>query len=326
MTVSAPMAPAVSARQSNHRATEGKWSRRRHELDVKGSPYLYIAPFFVIFLVFGLFPVLYTGWMALTHWNRDVPGSGHVFVGLANLTRLIHDEYFWNALRNTVAIGVLATGPQLLLAMWIAHLLQRRMRARTLIRMGVLVPNVTSVAAVGLIFAELFGRDFGLVNWLLSLVGLGKIDWQAGTWQSWLALAVMITWRWTGYNALIYLAALQAVPNDLYEAADLDGAGQFQKFRNITIPALRPTIIFSVIMSTIGTVQLFTEPLMFNPGLSPTGGDSRQFQTLAMYVYEQFWSHGKYAYAATVSWAMFLIIIVAVGVNYLLSRRIRSTT
>jgi cellobiose transport system permease protein len=325
MAVSAPPARVVAAQRGTHRATDG-WSRLRYKLDVKGSPYLYIAPFFVVFLVFGLFPVLYTGWMAFTHWNRDVPGSSHVFFGLTNFIRLVHDEYFWNALRNTVAIGALATGPQLLLAMWIAHLLQRRMRARTLIRMGVLVPNVTSVAAVGLIFAELFGRDFGLVNWLLSLVGLHKIDWQAGTWQSWLALAVMITWRWTGYNALIYLAALQAVPNDLYEAADLDGAGQFQKFRSITIPALRPTVIFTVIMSTIGSIQLFTEPLMFNPGLSPTGGNSRQFQTLAMYVYEQFWSHGKYAYAATVSWAMFVIIIVAVGVNYLLSRRIRSTT
>jgi cellobiose transport system permease protein len=326
MAVSTPPATAVPARRRTPPATVDRWTRLRHKLDVKGTPYLYIAPFFLIFFVFGLFPILYTGWMATTQWNRDAPGSSNIFVGLGNLTRLIHDEYFWNALRNTAAIGVLATAPQLLLAMWIAHLLHRRLRARTLIRMGVLVPNVTSVAAVGLIFAQLFGRDFGLINWALSLAGLHKVDWQAGTWQSWLALAVMITWRWTGYNALIYLAALQTVPDDLYEAADLDGAGQFQKFRGITIPALRPTIIFTVIMSTIGSIQLFTEPLMFSPGLGSTGGNSRQFQTLAMYVYEQFWSHGKYAYAATVSWAMFLIIIVAVGVNYLLSRRIRSTT
>jgi cellobiose transport system permease protein len=293
---------------------------------VKGTPYLYIAPFFLIFSVFGLFPIFYTGWMALTQWNRDLPDSNDVFVGLGNFTRLIHDEYFWNALRNTAAIGVFATVPQLFLAMWIAHLLARKLRASTLIRMGILVPNVTSVAAVGLIFAQLFGRDFGLINWMLSFVGFHNIDWQAGTAQSWFALAVMITWRWTGYNALIYLAALQSVREDLYEAADLDGAGQFQKFRSITIPALRPTIIFTVIMSTIGSIQLFTEPLVFNPGLSPTGGSSRQFQTLGMYVYEQFWSYGKYSYAATVSWAMFIIIIVAVGANFLLSRRIRSAT
>jgi cellobiose transport system permease protein len=329
MAVSAPPAPAAPARdrkQGARPAADNRSSRLRHKLDVKGTPYLYIAPFFLIFLVFGMFPILYTGWMSLTHWNRDIPGSSHEFYGLSNFIRLVHDEYFWNALRNTVAIGVLAAVPQLFLAMWVAHLLHRRLRARTAVRMGVLLPNVTSVAAVGLIFAELFGRDFGLVNWMLSLVGFGKIDWQAGTLQSWIALAVMIIWRWTGYSALIYLAALQTVPDDLYEAADLDGASQFQKFRNITVPALRPTIIFTVILSTIGSIQLFTEPLMFNPGLSPTGGNTRQFQTLAMYVYEQFWSHGKYSYAATVSWAMFLIIIVAVGVNYLLSRRIRSTT
>jgi cellobiose transport system permease protein len=324
MAVTAPPAPAVPVHEVTR--PERRSSRLRHKLDVKGTPYLYVAPFFLIFLVFGMFPILYTGWMAFTHWNRDIPGSSHEFYGLSNFVRLVHDEYFWNALRNTVAIGVLAAGPQLLLAMWIAHLLHRRLRSRTFIRMGVLLPNVTSVAAVGLIFAELFGRDFGVINWVLSLVGIGRIDWQAGTAQSWIALAVMIIWRWTGYSALIYLAALQTVPDDLYEAADIDGAGTLQKFRSITVPALRPTIIFTVIMSTIGSVQLFTEPLMFNPGLSPTGGNSRQFQTLAMYVYEQFWSHGKYSYAATVSWAMFMIIIVAVGVNYLLSRRIRSTT
>ena len=308
-----PPARAVPARRRTQRAKEAWSSRLRHKFDVKGTPYLYVAPFFLIFLVFGLFPIAYTGWMALTRWNRDVPGSSGIFFGMGNFVRLIHDEYFWNALGNTVAIGVLGAVPQLLLAMWIAHLLHRRLRARTFLRMGVLLPNVTSVAAVGLIFAGLFGRDFGLVNWLLSLVGIEKIDWQAGTAQSWFALAVMIIWRWTGYSALIYLAALQAVPHDVYEAADLDGASQFQKFRSITIPALRPTVIFTVIISTIGSIQLFTEPLMFSPGLSPNGGNARQFQTLTMYVYEQFWSYGKYSYAATVSWAMFMIIIVAVG-------------
>ncbi|GAA2358633.1 sugar ABC transporter permease [Dactylosporangium salmoneum] len=328
MAVIAPP-PVLPERRDTAPAQPAKverWSNLRRKFDVSGTPYLYIAPFFVVFAAFGLFPLLYTGWMALTQWNRDIPGSNHTFVGLGNFVRLFHDDYFWNALLNTAAIGVLSTVPQLLLAMWIAHLLHRKMRARTMLRMGVLLPNITSVAAVGLIFAQLFGRDFGLINWVLSLVGLGKVDWQAGTWQSWVALAVILTWRWTGYNSLIYLAALQAVSDDLYEAADLDGAGQFRKFRTITVPALRPTIIFTVIMSTIGTIQLFTEPLMFNPGMSPTGGDSRQFQTLAMYVYEQFWTHGKYSYAATVSWAMFMIIVLAVGGNYLLSRRIRSST
>ena len=147
--------------------------------------------------------------------------------------------------------------------------------------MGVLLPNVTSVAAVEPIFAQLFGRDFGLINWVLSLVGLEQIDWQSGTWQSWLAFAVILTWRWTGYNALIYLASLQAVSDDLYEAADLDGASQFQQFRTITVPALRPTIIF-----TRHHVDHRHDPAVHRtadvqPGPEPTGGGSRQFQTLA---------------------------------------------
>src|SRR6266540_3303599 len=150
MAVSAPPAPVVPAPRGTPEPTVDKRSRLRHKLDVKGMPYLYIAPFFLIFLVFGLFPLLYTGWMATTQWNRDIPGSSHTFVGLGNLTRIIHDEYFWNALRNTAAIGVLATVPQLLLAMWIAHLMHRKLRARTFFRMGVLVPNVTSVAPSGL--------------------------------------------------------------------------------------------------------------------------------------------------------------------------------
>src|SRR6266540_2332845 len=114
MAVSAPPAPVVPAPRGTPEPTVDKRSRLRHKLDVKGMPYLYIAPFFLIFLVFGLFPLLYTGWMATTQWNRDIPGSSHTFVGLGNLTRIIHDEYFWNALRNTAAIGVLATVPQLL--------------------------------------------------------------------------------------------------------------------------------------------------------------------------------------------------------------------
>src|SRR5689334_21016497 len=199
MAVTAPPAPAVPVPEATR--PQRRSSGLRHRLDMKGTPYLYVAPFFLVFLVFGMFPILYTGWMAFTHWNRDISGSNHEFYGLSNFIRLVHDEYFWNALRNTVAIGVLAAGPQLFLAMWIAHLLHRRLRGRTFIRMGVLLPNVTSVAAVGLIFAELFGRDFGFINWVLSLVGVGKIDWQAGTAQSWIALAVMIIWRWTGYSA-----------------------------------------------------------------------------------------------------------------------------
>ncbi len=125
---------------------------RWHRLDTKVSPYLYIVPFFVVFGTFGLFPLIYTGWVSMTGWRVDKPGSEDTFVGLANYNHLLHDQFFWNALRNTVMIGLISTVPQLLMALCLAHLLNYRLRGRTFFRMGVLIPNVTSVAAVTIIF------------------------------------------------------------------------------------------------------------------------------------------------------------------------------
>ncbi|MFD4668114.1 carbohydrate ABC transporter permease [Lentzea sp. NPDC058450] len=301
----------------------GHRSRRRRGFDDRVSPYLYVTPFFLLFLGFGLFPLGYTLWVSLSDWN--LISDDHSFIGLENYTKLLSDPYFWNALVNTLSLLVLSTVPQLALALGLAHVLNSRLRAKTLFRMGVLLPNVTSLVAVAIIFAQLFGRDFGLINWSLGLFGISPIDWQADTATSHIAISIMVIWRWTGYNALIYLAALQAVPRDRYEAAACDGAGTWKQFRHITIPALRPVIVFTVIVSTIYGMQLFAEPLQFDatPG-SVTGGSDRQFQTLTVYLYEKGFREFDFGYAATIAWVMFLVIVLAVAVNYLLTRRIRS--
>ncbi len=299
-------------------------SVRLRRLDGTISPYLYIAPFFFLFLAFGLFPLVYTFYVSLTSWDLGSPT--HAYVGLRNYGELLADPYFWNALRNTVVIWVLSTTPQLLAALGLAHVLNRRLKMRTLFRVGMLAPNVTSVAAVAIIFAQLFGRDFGLVNWLLHFVGLGPVDWQVGRLASQPAISLMVIWRWTGYNTLIYLAALQAVPRELYEAASIDGASSGQQLRHITIPMLRPTIIFTVIVSTIGGMQLFAEPLLFDsqPG-SVTGGAGREFQTVALYLYEQGFRNLEFGYAAAIAWALFVVIVIAAAINYGITRRIHST-
>ncbi|MEW1911427.1 sugar ABC transporter permease [Kitasatospora sp. NPDC085895] len=302
------------------RAPAARWSR----IECRTSPYLYVAPFFVVFAVFGLFPMLCTGYVSMTGWRADRPGTESSWVGLENYRRLLDDPFFWNALKNTLGIGVLSTVPQLLLALGLAHLLNHRIRGRTFFRLGVLLPNVTSVAAVTLIFVQLFGRDFGLVNWVLGLFGVDRIDWQAGTLSSWAAISAIVTWRWTGYSALIHLAAMQSVPFELYEAAAIDGASRWRQFRSITIPMLRPTILFTVIVSTIGALQLFGEPMLFGQQQDPTtGGSQHQFQTLALYSYNRFWGRFKYGYGAAVSWAMFLLIVVVVAVNLLAARRMK---
>ena len=284
-----------------------------------------MAPFFVLFFAFGLFPLLYTAWASLHRIELGNPDT-QTWIGLTNYTRLLHDQFFWNALWNTVTLGVLSTVPQLLMALGLAHILNYRLRGRTLFRVSVLMPYVTSTAAAAIVFAELFGRDYGFINWLLGAVGFHHIDWENGRWTSQVAISAIVTWRWTGYNALIYLAAMQAIPGDLYAAAAVDGAGRWQLFRHITLPSLRPAIVFTVIISTIGATQLFGEPLLFGGISGHLGGINHQYQTLGLYLYDQGWYNFHLGRAAAIAWTMFLLILVFVVVNTLLARRIRSAT
>jgi len=301
-----------------------KLRSRLYRFDLKGSPYLYVLPFFGLFAVFGLFPMAYTAFISTTAWSPRRAGSEDESVGLENYQNLLGDENFHNALVNTFGIGLVSTVPQLMLALGIAHLLNYRLRGRLLLRMGVLVPYITSVAAVALIFNQIFARDFGLLNWFLAPFTENPIDWRAEKWASWLAVSAMVTWHWTGYNALIYLAAMQTIPYERYESASIDGASRWQQFWYITIPSLRPTIIFTVVVSTIGALQLFAEPFLFDTTRNNNGGSDRQFQTVVLYLYQQFWTNGRYGYAAAIAWTLFLVTVVIALVNFLLARRIRS--
>jgi cellobiose transport system permease protein len=222
---------------------------------------------------------------------------------------------------NTLGMFVLATVPQLILALMLANALNKRMRFRLLYRLGVLVPMVTSIVAVAVVFGQLFARDYGFVNWLLGTEGT---DWTADKLTSWTAISVMVDWRWTGYNALIYLAAMQAIPRDLYEAASIDGASARRQFWQITIPMLKPAIVFTTITSSIGGLSLFTEPVMFAQG-DVGGGSLGQFQTVAMYMYENAFRHFDYGYAAAVAWMLFMLILLVSFFSHLLTKRIGGT-
>ena len=241
------------------------------------------------------------------------------FAGLDNYRRVLEDRYFWNALRNTFSIFLLSSVPQVLIALALAGLLDTQLRARTLWRMSVLLPFVVAPAAVALIFGNVFGDRYGLVNEVVQGIGLDPIRWHVDTLASHVAIASMVNWRWTGYNALIFLAAMQAVPRELYESAALDGAGRVRQFLSITVPLIRPTLVFVVITSTIGGLQIFAEPRLFDTqGL---GGSDRQYQTLTMYLWELGWRVRDLGMASAVAWLLFLIIVVFAVVNLLLSRR-----
>ena len=283
--------------------------------------YAYIAPFFVLFLAFSLYPWLDTAWVSL-HDVRLTTYQDQSWIGLDNYRNLLSNKFFWNAFANTVTIGIISTVPQLCMALGIAHLLNYRMRGRTFFRVAMLMPYATSLAAATVIFLELFNYDTGIINWVLQHVfQLPAVDWQGSKWPSQIAVSTIVVWRWTGYNALIYLAGMQSIDTALYEAAAIDGASRWGQFRHVTLPGLRPTIVFTIVVSTIGAAQLFGEPLLYDPTGQPNGGGSNQYQTLGLLMYQQGWTNDRLGLASATAWTMFLIITVAVAVNLLLARR-----
>lgn len=313
----ADAAPRRPSRRPERRTRT--WTNR---FDLKASPYFYVAPFFILFGVFGAFPLVYTAWVSLHDW--DLIAADHPFVGLDNYTKLLGDPDFWNSVYNTMGIFVLATIPQLLLALALANLLNRNLKARTFFRMSVLIPNITSTAAVAIIFGQIFSTNFGLINWLLSLTGIDAVNWHTNRYLGWIAVSTMVNWRWIGYNALIFLAAMQAIPRDLYESSAIEGATRARQFWSITIPMLKPTLIFCIIVSTIGNLQLFAEPLLFTTGTdSIRGGAGREVQTITMYMYENaFQPYYNFGFGSAVAWMLFLLIVVIALVNALVTRRI----
>ncbi|MBQ1050767.1 sugar ABC transporter permease [Micromonospora sp. C51] len=301
------------------------WRDRLHRFDMRYLPYLMIAPFFLLFFVFGLFPMIFNGVVALRHWRLDDPELTG-WAGVENFSRLFTDGDFGNALFNTFGIFLLSTVPQLLLALIIASLLNRRLRAQTWWRVGALLPYITPITASTLVFNVFFSRDLGMANWVLGLIGIGTenpIDWRADKLHSWIAIATMVNWKWIGYNALLYLAAMQSIPRDVYEASALDGAGPWRQLWRITVPMIRPVVIFTVVLSTIGGLQLFTEPMLFDLNAqAATGGAGGEWQTVAQLIYKVGWKDLNLGYAAAMSWALFLIILVVAALNTLLTNRI----
>jgi len=295
------------------------WRQRLNRWDVRFSPYVYISPFFLLFLVVGMFPLVYTAVVSVYDW--DLIGGKGEFVGLQNYRDVLDNPYFWKSAVNTLSIFVLSSGPQIVIALGLAGLLDTTLRGATLWRMGVLLPFVVAPVAVGIIFGSLFGDRYGLINEALGWLGIPGVAWHTDRLASHLAIATMVNWRWTGYNALILLAAMQAVPRDLYDAASMDGANRFRQFTSITVPGIKPAVIFVVITSTIGGLQIFAEPRMFDSTLAQNGGSDRQFSTMTMLVYDFGWHLRNLGRASATAWLLFLLIIVIALVNYFLSRR-----
>ena len=291
---------------------------RLNSWDLKLSPYLYISPFFILFLVVGLFPIGYTAVISFMDW--DLVRNSGTFVGFDQYATVINDPKFWAALRNTFSIFLLSSVPQLIAAVFIAALLDQNIRAKTFWRMGVLVPYVMAPVAVALIFSNMFGDQYGIINTWLNSIGIPPVMWHSDTFASHIAIATMVNFRWTGYNTLILLAAMQAIPRDYYEAATVDGAGKVRQFFAITMPSLRPTLIFVIITSTIGGLQIFDEPRMYDQ--TGTGGANNQWLTISLWLYDLGWGQWNLGRAAALAWILFLIILVIGVINLFITRNL----
>jgi cellobiose transport system permease protein len=292
---------------------------RRSRLDVRLAPYLYVSPFFVLFGLVGLFPLLYTGYLSLYDWDRFAYQRGE-FIGLDNYRFIFTDPVFWKSLVNTISIFLMSSVPQVLLALGVAALLDNQLRGRTFWRMSVLLPFVVAPAAMALIFGSLFADKYGVVNAIIDGVGLEPIRWHVDRWWSHFAIANMVNWRWTGYNTLIFLAAMQAIPRDLYESAAIDGANRIRQFLSVTVPLIRPTLIFVIVTSTIGGMQIFAEPRLFDDSPQREGGANHQYLTTALYIYVKGIEDQFYGRASAAAWVLFVIIIGIAAVNFGLTR------
>jgi cellobiose transport system permease protein len=279
--------------------------------------YLYVAPFVIMFAVFGLAPVVYSIYISTFHWD---PLGASTFTGLHNFDLLLHDSDLWLAVRNTFSIWALSTFPQMFMAIGLANILRNtRLRGKSFFRTILLVPNITSVIAITIVFSQLFGRDFGIINVLLDWAGLSHhIDFIEGVVPSHIQIATMITWRWIGYNTLIFLASMLAIPNELFESSSVDGATKWQQFRYVTLPQLKNTITFVLVVGTIGGLQVFAEPQQ----LAADGGSSKQFLTLTLFLYNQAFVNNKYGYAAAIGIFITFIVLIISAVNFVITRKI----
>lgn len=235
--------------------------------------------------------------------QRNVDGEVR-WAGLAQYERLVGDETFRTALFNTLIFLVVQVPIMLAAALLIAVALNsKRFPMRALWRSAYFLPSIMSLVAIGTLFRVLLNEDLGLVNYVLTSFGLSGVPWTTHPWWAKITVMLILTWRYTGFMMVIYLSGLQGIPNDLFEAAEIDGAKPAQSFWFITLPLLRPTILFTTILSTIGVLQIFDEALIVT-----RGGPANATLTIGLYLYQTVFGSVDFHYAAAISWVLVLLI------------------
>jgi multiple sugar transport system permease protein len=281
--------------------------------------WMFVLPATVLIVTFGIVPI---AWSAIMSFQANDLVSPPTWVGLANYKALLHDPAFAASVRHTLVYTVLFVPVSVAGALLVAWALNRKLRGVRFYRLAVFVPVVTSTVATGIIFMWLLDPVFGLVNFFLSKLGLPQQGFLQDPNQALYCIVAMTIWGWLGFDVIIYLAALQGVPEELMEAASIDGAGRWSSFRNVVLPFLRPATLFLVVWSTISALQLFDEIYVTTRG-GPLGSTT----VVVFYLYQQAFQFFNGGYGAAIAYVLFLAILAITIVQLKLgSRRIYSNS
>ena len=281
--------------------------KRKGNIKSKITPYLFLLPGLILFVVFLIYPILKSFQMSFYDWNI-MPGAENEFVGLANYERAFNDEVVKTALKNSLLYAVITVPGQMIFALFFAILLNNIKRCKTLFRTLFYIPVVTSWVVVSLLFLYLFQSPRGIVNYLLvDVLHIFKeaVPWLQQSSTAFIPVLILGIWKGIGWSLVVYLAALQSIPTDLYESAAIDGANSWQKLIRITIPLIRPTNAYLLVMLTIGGLNVFTSVLMIT-----NGGPLQSTEVMLTYMYHQAFDYLDFGYGSTLSFILAFIVII----------------
>lgn len=267
--------------------------------------YFYITPFFIVFLIFSLFPILYS--FVLSFCDMDVLSGRFTFVGMRNYQRLFESGYFFKSIGNTLLIWIMSIIPQLSIAFILALILSNKwFRGRFLLRNIYYFPNLVTPVTIGLLFGAMFSYPGGAVNNIITMLGLEAVDFQNNQMLARMVIAIAICWKNFGFNIIYFTAGINSISDDVLEAAEVDGASNWQKITRITLPLMRPILIYVLVTSVTGGLQMFDEShLVFKS----VPGDATV--TMVKYLYDSAFERFQFGYAAAVAYGIFVIIIIA---------------
>ena len=293
-------------------------SRVRAPSDVGRAAWWFLAPALILIFVFFFLPVLASLVLSVTDFDIYAIANPSTtrFVGLANYSKLLKTPEFWQALRNTFYFALVGGPLTIAVALGAALLLNARLvRFKSLFRTIYFTPFVTTLVAVSIVWRYLYHTRYGLLNYMLGHLGIAPIDWLGNPKWAMPAIILLAVWKGFGYNMLIFIAGLQAIPQDLYDAAEIDGAGPVRRFMSVTLPLLGPTMLFVSVITMIGYFQLFSEPYVMT-----AGGPLRATTSVVLMMYEEGFRWWRMGYAASIAFVLFVVILIATLIQFRLQR------